>query len=405
MAVGKKLQSQRRASNIKKKYSEQRRKPLDARLKLRKNSILKSGTRNQISLYSSHFDARNKISNRDTPAVRSLKTAKRKRIDGGESFNRHGMNNNMGNSRIPTAKVRPGGNIAQVSNSSWQVKPNQGKQLFDNEGSNVKAQMGNENRKGNLAQTSSTSRAGNTLKGSFNAQTAFSVSKGLSVENTVSNSSKNKRKHKTPSKTGCRETTYTGKSIQISTKNELASCERRTMVKGKSLSVTTKNRTNSRGSQKHLQKTIRNSDLSYESQHQPSPKLLPSSSKKLSLPAKLVISNLHPNVTQEDILELFGAIGPLREGRIQSVGTAEVIFKVAEDAFAAYSKYHGRNLDGQPMILNIATAEEDGYSGMLPISNRTTSSKSTTATNTSSYYPTQSNSAGKNQPVIFTVKL
>lgn len=165
MAVGKKLQSQRqRASNIKKKYSEQRRKPLDARLKLRKNSILKSGTRNQISLYSSHFDARNKISNRDTPAVRSLKTAKRKRIDGGESFNRHGMNNNMGNSRIPTAKVRPGGNIAQVSNSSWQVKPNQGKQLFDNEGSNVKAQMGNENRKGNIAQTSSTSRAGILLK-------------------------------------------------------------------------------------------------------------------------------------------------------------------------------------------------------------------------------------------------
>ena len=44
--------------------------------------------------------------------------------------------------------------------------------------------------------------------------------------------------------------------------------------------------------------------------------------------------------------ELFGAIGSLRESRLKSVGTAEVVYNIAEDAFAAYSKYHGRNLDG-----------------------------------------------------------
>lgn len=39
-------------------------------------------------------------------------------------------------------------------------------------------------------------------------------------------------------------------------------------------------------------------------------------------------------------------MGPLREARLKNLGTAEVVFESAEDAFAAYNKYNTRNLDG-----------------------------------------------------------
>ena len=34
------------------------------------------------------------------------------------------------------------------------------------------------------------------------------------------------------------------------------------------------------------------------------------------------------------------------------------MYKVCDDAFEAYAKYHGRNLDGKPMMLKITAAKQ-----------------------------------------------
>lgn len=64
---------------------------------------------------------------------------------------------------------------------------------------------------------------------------------------------------------------------------------------------------------------------------------------------RVVITNLHPVVTQDDIVELFGAVGALKKARLVKVGIAEVVYVNKEDALAAVRKYHMRELDGQPM--------------------------------------------------------
>lgn len=63
------------------------------------------------------------------------------------------------------------------------------------------------------------------------------------------------------------------------------------------------------------------------------------------------ISNLHPSVSQEDIIELFAAVGALRRTRLVRPGYAEVIFVNYKDAAAAVARYHMRELDGLPMNL------------------------------------------------------
>ena len=60
--------------------------------------------------------------------------------------------------------------------------------------------------------------------------------------------------------------------------------------------------------------------------------------------------------------ELFGAIGTLCSARLVNIGTAECVYENAEDAFAAYTKYHTRNLDGklvfsQMIYLNLMVAD------------------------------------------------
>jgi len=40
-------------------------------------------------------------------------------------------------------------------------------------------------------------------------------------------------------------------------------------------------------------------------------------------------------------------VGSLTEARLNNLGTAEVVYSNAEDAFAAYNKYNTRNLDGK----------------------------------------------------------
>ncbi|ROL15622.1 polymerase delta-interacting protein 3 [Anabarilius grahami] len=68
---------------------------------------------------------------------------------------------------------------------------------------------------------------------------------------------------------------------------------------------------------------------------------------------KITVNNLHPRVTEEDIVELFCVCGALKRARLLKVGVAEVVFVRKEDAVSAYRKYNNRCLDGQPMKCNL----------------------------------------------------
>lgn len=70
---------------------------------------------------------------------------------------------------------------------------------------------------------------------------------------------------------------------------------------------------------------------------------------------KIVVTNLHPRVVQEDIAELFGAVGPLLNVKLDSC-VAEVNFAKADHADMAYQKYHNRMLDGQAMKCTLGLA-------------------------------------------------
>lgn len=64
---------------------------------------------------------------------------------------------------------------------------------------------------------------------------------------------------------------------------------------------------------------------------------------------RIIVSNLHPTVTDMDIRELFSDIGPLLSSSLIRVGVAEVVFKNLRDAREAVETYHNRQLDDQPM--------------------------------------------------------
>ncbi|XP_060883196.1 polymerase delta-interacting protein 3 isoform X4 [Labrus mixtus] len=68
---------------------------------------------------------------------------------------------------------------------------------------------------------------------------------------------------------------------------------------------------------------------------------------------KITVNNLHPRVTEEDIVELFCVCGALKRARLVKLGVAEVVFVRKEDAVSAYRKYNNRCLDGQPMKCNL----------------------------------------------------
>ena len=84
--------------------------------------------------------------------------------------------------------------------------------------------------------------------------------------------------------------------------------------------------------------------------------------------ARLAVSNLDPRVTNQDIKELFGEVGPLLkhslnfDARGRSKGSAEVVFRRAQDAQAAVRKYNGVKLDGKPMRIE----EVGGGPALLP---------------------------------------
>jgi THO complex subunit 4 len=75
-----------------------------------------------------------------------------------------------------------------------------------------------------------------------------------------------------------------------------------------------------------------------------------------SLSGRLMISNLAYSVTDDDLNELFASFGPLKKSSIHydqfgySLGTAEIVFEMKEDAINAHNKYNGVPLDGKQSL-------------------------------------------------------
>ncbi|XP_063445567.1 uncharacterized protein LOC134725568 isoform X2 [Mytilus trossulus] len=73
---------------------------------------------------------------------------------------------------------------------------------------------------------------------------------------------------------------------------------------------------------------------------------------------KISITNLHPVVSQDDIVELFGAVGAMKRARLIKEGIGEVMYVQKEDATKAIQKYHNRELDGIPMQVKLAVVKQ-----------------------------------------------
>lgn len=89
----------------------------------------------------------------------------------------------------------------------------------------------------------------------------------------------------------------------------------------------------------------------------------------LSSPPCSYISNLHFNVTDADIKELFETCGEVVLNRVhydnsgRSEGTAEVVFKEAGDADRAMRRYNNVQLDGNAMQIELIAKAELGAGG------------------------------------------
>ena len=126
---------------------------------------------------------------------------------------------------------------------------------------------------------------------------------------------------------------------------------------------------------------------------------------------KILVSNLHPVVVEDDILELFSVVGPVRRARMVGMCKAEVVFVKRDDAILAYQKYNNRDLDGQPMIMKLLLHQESSqnkisYSWMNDIGRR--KSRQTMEIDPAVLQRSlfKSSSAGPaSSPVVFTVKI
>eukprot|EP01053_Blabericola_migrator_P012699 Blabericola_migrator_1__12698@NODE_811_length_6422_cov_187_104485_g572_i0_p6_GENE_NODE_811_length_6422_cov_187_104485_g572_i0NODE_811_length_6422_cov_187_104485_g572_i0_p6_ORF_typecomplete_len108_score4_61RRM_1/PF00076_22/1_3e14RRM_3/PF08777_11/1_3e05RRM_5/PF13893_6/0_00019RRM_8/PF11835_8/0_0031Limkainb1/PF11608_8/4_4e03Limkainb1/PF11608_8/0_017DUF1866/PF08952_11/0_016Nup35_RRM_2/PF14605_6/0_068RNA_bind/PF08675_11/0_095DUF4651/PF15513_6/0_097RRM_occluded/PF16842_5/0_2_NODE_811_length_6422_cov_18 len=88
----------------------------------------------------------------------------------------------------------------------------------------------------------------------------------------------------------------------------------------------------------------------------------------------LRISGLEFSVLQEDLMELFSAIGPVEKVWIdydrtdRSMGTGSVIFENPRDALKAQKVYDGRSIDGSVITLEIPSNNSPPNRGGNPVS-------------------------------------
>lgn len=78
-----------------------------------------------------------------------------------------------------------------------------------------------------------------------------------------------------------------------------------------------------------------------------------SSSSSQSSNSTILVSNLLPNVTQSDIVELFGEVGSITSINMLNPSTAMVTYSNGADALEAIRMYHNRLLDQNPMFVNL----------------------------------------------------
>merc|ERR1712029_952258 len=64
---------------------------------------------------------------------------------------------------------------------------------------------------------------------------------------------------------------------------------------------------------------------------------------------KVLVNNLGPSVTGEDMKEIFGTVGEVINSRLIKKGVAEAVFLKKQDAAKFVEAFHNRLLDGQPM--------------------------------------------------------
>lgn len=68
---------------------------------------------------------------------------------------------------------------------------------------------------------------------------------------------------------------------------------------------------------------------------------------------KVLVTNLHPCVSGEDMEELFSTIGTIVSARMIREGVAEAVFSKEADALRSVEVFHNRQLDGLPMNVTI----------------------------------------------------
>ncbi|KAL7320609.1 hypothetical protein PS15m_000480 [Mucor circinelloides] len=87
----------------------------------------------------------------------------------------------------------------------------------------------------------------------------------------------------------------------------------------------------------------------------------PASSTSRTSNNSLVVANLHFNVTEKDLYDLFGQIGTLKRAFLhigpngKSAGIADVVFQSSQDAERARNTYNNVELDGRPMRITHAS--------------------------------------------------
>jgi len=79
----------------------------------------------------------------------------------------------------------------------------------------------------------------------------------------------------------------------------------------------------------------------------------PPTTPSSSTAGTILVTNLQPSVTEEDVIELFGQIGRIDQITTLSQGCVQIVYTKREHSELAVTKYHNRLLDGQFMYVSL----------------------------------------------------